>query len=63
MIRGMEHLSYEETLEGLGLFTLGKRLPGCQIVAFSTRREPTGKTKRDILQAHVVTGEGGVASN
>ena len=64
MIRGLEHLSYEDRLRELGFFGLDKRrLQGHLRAAFQHLKEPTGKLERDFLQEHVVTGQGGMALN
>ncbi|GAB0190836.1 hypothetical protein GRJ2_001548900 [Grus japonensis] len=59
VIRGLEHLSYEDRLRVLGLFSLEKRrLRGDLIEAFQYLKGPTGKLVRDCLSGSVVTGQG-----
>jgi len=64
MIRGMEHLSYEDRLRDLGWFSLQKRrLCGHLIAAFQYLKGPTRELERDFLQGHVVIGQGVMALN
>ena len=51
MIQGMKHLSYEDKLKGLGLFSLEKRRLGSDlIVAFQNLKGgATGKKRTDSL--------------
>ncbi|GAB0180268.1 hypothetical protein GRJ2_000492100 [Grus japonensis] len=59
LIRGLEHLSCEDRLRELGLFSLEKRrLQGDLIAAFQYLKGPTGKMERDCLSGSVVTGQG-----
>ncbi|GAB0188612.1 hypothetical protein GRJ2_001326500 [Grus japonensis] len=59
LIRGLEHLSYEDRLRELGLFSLEKRrLRGDLIAAYQYLKGPTGKMVRNCLSGSVVTGQG-----
>ncbi|GAB0204160.1 hypothetical protein GRJ2_002881600 [Grus japonensis] len=59
MIRGLEHLSCDDRLRELGLFSLEKRrLRGDLTAAFQYLKGPTGKLERDCLSGSVVTGQG-----
>ena len=58
MLRGMEHLFYEDRLRDLGLFGLKRRrLPGDRIPAFQYLKGAYKKVERDFLQGNVVIGQ------
>ncbi|GAB0177809.1 mitochondrial enolase superfamily member 1 [Grus japonensis] len=56
LIRGLEHLSYEDRLREFSLEK--RRLRGDLIAAFQFLKGPTGKLERDCLSGSAVTGQG-----
>jgi len=60
MIRGLEHLFYEERLRVLGLFSLRQKAPRRHHYSFQYLNELVSSTESNFLHSPIVTGQGGM---